>query len=86
MLDGLEPNDEEHVSYVVYEPTSGSIIHNAKRLQVFSRFDKFFDHFFEIELNLIFLYHWLNLSRFSDLNDVVYLNRKPFFSSLYNLE
>ena len=33
VLDGLEPNDVEHVSYVVYEPTSGSIIHNAKRLQ-----------------------------------------------------
>ena len=33
VLDGLEPSDTEHVSYVVYEPTSGSIIHNAKRLQ-----------------------------------------------------
>ena len=32
-----EPVDEEHVSYVVYEPTSGSIIHNAKRLQVRKR-------------------------------------------------
>jgi len=33
-LDGLQPDEAQHVSYVVYEPTSGSIIHNAKRLQV----------------------------------------------------
>ena len=39
-LDGLQPDEAQHVSYVVYEPTSGSIIHNAKRLQVFW-FDKF---------------------------------------------
>ena len=27
---GMNPIDDEHVSYIVYEPTSGSIIRNAK--------------------------------------------------------
>ena len=26
----MNPIDDEHVSYIVYEPTSGSIIRNAK--------------------------------------------------------
>ena len=26
----MNPIDEEHVSYIVYEPTSGSIVRNAK--------------------------------------------------------
>ena len=26
----MKPIDDEHVSYIVYEPTSGSIIRNAK--------------------------------------------------------
>ena len=30
----MKPEDEDHVSYIVYEPTSGSIIKNAKRMQI----------------------------------------------------
>ena len=33
-IGGMKPLDVDHVSYIVYEPTSGSIIKNAKRMQI----------------------------------------------------